>query len=181
MNLRRKCDKIKIKYIIFQGTGKNTKCVAMVGDGVNDSPSLAVADVGIAIGSSGAAIAVESAGISLMTDDLTKIVDLIYIGKYCRKIIWQNIIGGILIKVCFVIGALVVNNLLWLAVLSDVLGLLFVMCNGLRPLYWKRNEIANDKELKDSKNSFNLGSLDSSEERVSISQGTINSNYGSLV
>ena len=59
------------------------------------------------------------------------------LGKYCKRVVWQNIFGGIFIKASFVIVALVKNNLLWLVILSDVLGLLFVVCNGLRPLYWR--------------------------------------------
>ena len=116
---------------------KDNQRLAMVGDGVNDCPSLAAADIGIAIGPTATGLAVSSAGVTLMSDNLDKITYFYKLSKICRYVVFQNIIGSLLIKIIFVGVSLATDDMLWLAVLADVAGLLFVILNGIRPLYFR--------------------------------------------
>lgn len=111
--------KLENLEIILKSKGEKEK-VIFVGDGVNDSPCLARADIGIAMGGIGADAAIEAADVVIMTDELTKIAQAIKIAKKTMKIVKQNIVFALTVKIIILaLGALGFANM-WLAVFADV-------------------------------------------------------------
>ncbi|MBE6023192.1 MAG: cadmium-translocating P-type ATPase [Cellulosilyticum sp.] len=124
-------DKVaRLEEILQDGEGK----VAFVGDGINDAPVLARADIGIAMGGVGSDAAIEAADVVLMSDELSSISDVLGVAKRTRRIVTQNIVFALGVKILVMLLSLFGIANMWLAIFADVGVSLIAVMNSIRVL-----------------------------------------------
>ena len=127
-------DKVRLVEQLMEQSGLNGGKLAFVGDGINDAPVLARADIGIAMGALGSDAAIEAADIVLMDDDPMKIVRGIRISRKCIRIVYENIVFALVVKfACLVLGAVGLANM-WAAIFADVGVMVLAVLNAIRAL-----------------------------------------------
>ena len=131
-------EKVKKVEELLKSKSENGK-LAFVGDGINDAPVLAISDIGIAMGALGADSAIEAADIVIMTDEPSKIVNAINISKKTMRIVKENIIFAISIKILVLILSAIGISTMWEAVFADVGVSIIAILNALRILNVKNN------------------------------------------
>ena len=130
-------DKVEKVEELLKNRSEKEK-LAFVGDGINDAPVLGRADIGIAMGAMGSDAAIEAADVVLMDDDPMKIAKAIRISRKCLRIVYQNIVFAIGIKlICLALGAVGIANM-WLAIFADVGVMILAVLNAIRALFVKK-------------------------------------------
>jgi Cd2+/Zn2+-exporting ATPase len=120
------------KVEILNGQKSSGGKLAFVGDGINDAPVLAMADIGVAMGALGSDAAIEAADVVLMTDETEKLTEAIDIAQFTKKIVWQNIVFVLGVKaVVMILGAFGIATM-WEAVFADVGVSLIAVLNAMR-------------------------------------------------
>ena len=126
-------DKMSTIEKLIEQSKKNGK-IAFVGDGINDAPAIARADVGIAMGGVGSDAAIDTADVVIMTDALSKVAEAIAVGRKTRRIVWENIGLAFAVKGVFVVLGLVGIATMWGAVFADMGVALVAVLNATRAL-----------------------------------------------
>ena len=125
------------KLRAFESVMVPGKVTAYAGDGINDAPTLARADVGIAMGGVGSDAAIEAADVVIMNDDPERIPVAMRIARKSEQIVWQNIVGSLIVKAVVFVLALFGLSTMWAAVFADTGVLILAVLNSLRALSWK--------------------------------------------